>query len=305
MGTTKSNNMRCIIALILVAVLIAPAHSTSLAAATLKIWTAADCSGTLIEDKFIMNPPTDGSCMQARNENEDSNGNKFDPPTYETFYRKATCTANTATNGYSSKKYTDSSCTTARTTGSDNSIEVPTGTCQSITDGSATVYRQFGCASTSATVGAALYGAYSAAGCADSTLTSGGYFAINFCAMESNNGAVTKSKKWVIEGGKLQEYEYTAANKDCSAGGTAMVNSTYSSDACSASLKNPGTEWYKISAVIDGASIAGYSTLAGNTATSAAISVFLGVVCTVLNLMFCQLEQIGRAHMVLAFVSHE
>merc|ERR1712195_322662 len=109
MGTTKSNNMRCTIALILVAVLIAPAHSTSLAGVTVKIWTAADCSGTatLIEDKFRMNPPTDGSCMEARNENEDSDGNKFDPPTYETFYMKATCTANTATNGWSSKRYTD------------------------------------------------------------------------------------------------------------------------------------------------------------------------------------------------------
>merc|ERR1712166_1292064 len=269
MGTTKSNNMRCIIALILVAVLIAPAHSTSLAGMTEKRWTAADCSGTatLIKDRFMMTPPTDGSCMQARNENEDSNGNKFDPPTYETFYRKATCTANTATNGYSSKKYTDSSCTTARTTGSDNSIEVPTGTCHSMTEGSATLYRQFGCASTSATVGAVLFGAYSAAGCADSTLTG--------------------SKKWVIEGGKLQQYEYTAANKDCSAGGTAVVNMTFSSGACSASLAKPGTQWIKMSAVIDGASIAGYSTLAGNTATSAAISVFLGVVCTVLNLMFC------------------
>jgi len=289
MGTTKSNNMRCIIALILVAVLIAPAHSTSLAGMTEKRWTAADCSGTatLIKDRFMMTPPTDGSCMQARNENEDSNGNKFDPPTYETFYRKATCTANTATNGYSSKKYTDSSCTTARTTGSDNSIEVPTGTCQSITEGSATVYRQFGCASTSATVGAVLFGAYSAAGCADSTLTGVGYFAVNFCEMESDNGAVEKSNKWVIEGGKFQQYEYTAANKDCSAGGTAKVNMSYSSGACSASLQNPGTQWIKMSALTDGASIAGYSTLTGNTATSAAISVFLGVVCTVLNLMFC------------------
>merc|ERR1712166_337199 len=287
MGTTKSNNMRCIIALILVAVLIAPAHSTSLAAATMKIWTGADCSGTLIEDIFIMNPPTDGSCMEARNENEDSDGNKFDPPTYETFYRKATCTANTATNGWSRKKYTDSSCTTARTTGSDNSIEVPPGTCHSMTEGSATLYRQFGCASTSATVGAVLFGAYSAAGCADSTLTGNGYFTVNFCEMDSDNGASTGSKKWVIEGGKLQQYEYTAANKDCSAGGTAVVNMTYSSGACSASLAKPGTQWIKMSAVIDGASIAGYSTLAGNTATSAAISVFLGVVCTVLNLMFC------------------
>merc|ERR1711865_58462 len=289
MGTTKSNNMRCTIALILVAVLIAPAHSTSLAGVTVKIWTAADCSGTatLIEDKFRMNPPTDGSCMEARNENEDSDGNKFDPPTYETFYRKATCTANTATNGWSSKKYTDSSCTTARTTGSDNSIEVPTGTCHSMTEGSATLYRQFGCASTSATVGAVLFGAYSAAGCADSTLTGNGYFTVNFCEMDSDNGASTGSKKWVIEGGKLQQYEYTAANKDCSAGGTAVVNMTFSSGACSASLAKPGTQWIKMSAVIDGASIAGYSTLAGNTATSAAISVFLGVVCTVLNLMFC------------------
>ena len=107
--------------------------------------------------------------------------------------------------------------------------------------------------------------------------------------MDEEANAWGKSEKQVIENGKVQMYKYTAAGtSDCSGTGTAVVNATYTLGACTASLSEPDTTWYKMSAMIDGSSIAGASTLAsGNTATSAAISVFLGVVCTVLNLMLC------------------
>ena len=94
------------------------------------------------------------------------------------------------------------------------------------------------------------------------------------------------------------------ASKDCFA--TVTPGRGWDVDACNSNSDDNPPAWYKISAVIDGAFVPGYSTLSsGNTATSAAISVFLEVVCTVLNLMFCYLEQISRAHTVLTFVSHQ
>merc|ERR1712166_113529 len=105
MGSTwgiQSVNMTCTRLTFILAVLIAPACSTSVGFAIKKRGSAAGCSGTdtLIYDKIQTGKgPTDGSC----------NEKVGDTPTA---YEKTTCTANTATDGYSNGDYTDAGCTT-------------------------------------------------------------------------------------------------------------------------------------------------------------------------------------------------
>merc|ERR1712166_42237 len=286
MGSTmgiQSVNMTCTRLTFILAVLIAPACSTSVGFAIKKRWSAAGCSGTdtLIYDKIQMGKgPTDGSC----------NEEVGDTPTA---YEKTTCTANTATDGYSNGDYTDAGCTTL--VAGEVLTTKPTNECVTNT-GSVTEYETWVCGTTSPTLGGVYYQQYNAAGCPDSNRTSAGYFAVNYCKKDSTNGAWKDSSKDVIENGKIQTYEWEdsstfstterLAAKGCTGGGTAKVNATYTLNACTAALGQSGV-WYKMGALIDGASIDGYSTVSGNTATSAAISVFLGVVCTVLNLMFC------------------
>merc|ERR1712166_226649 len=245
MGSTwgiQSVNMTCTRLTFILAVLIAPACSTSVGFAIKKRWSAAGCSGTdtLIYDKIQTGKgPTDGSC----------NEKVGDTPTA---YEKPTCTASTATDGYPNGDYTDAGCTTL--VAGEVLTTKPTNECVTNTG------------------------------------------SVNYCKKDSTNGAWKDSSKDVIENGKIQTYEWEdsstfstterLAAKGCTGGGTAKVNATYTLNACTAALGQSGV-WYKMGALIDGASIDGYSTVSGNTATSAAISVFLGVVCTVLNLMFC------------------
>jgi len=270
MGTIQSVNMTCTqLTLILGAVLIAPACSTSLATATHKMWSTAGCSGTdtLTADKVEIFE--DGTCMETAADGT-------------TIYEKSSCTADT-TNGYTRKQYSDSACTTETTSLSTET----TGSCVQV---DANEYKQLGCGTTSATLGAVKYTKHSAAGCADSTLTDAGYWTVNFCSMDNNDGAWEESTKISIVNGKISYSQWTdSASKDCSGTGTPV--GTFEIDACAQMTPASGTleaVWYKTSAMIDGASVPGYSTLSsGNTATSAAISVSLGVVCTVLNLMFC------------------
>lgn len=100
------------------------------------------------------------------------------------------------------------------------------------------------------------YGLYSAVGCADSTLTGSGYWAINFCAMDNSDGAWGKSEMRTIVNGKISYSEWTdSASKDCSATVTPLGALDF--DACSQS----GSRWIKTGALIDGASVPGYSTL--------------------------------------------
>ena len=206
--TIQSVNMlhRCTqLTLILVAVLIdiAPACSTSLTAMTKKTWTAAGCSGTdtLIADSITI---FDTTCME----------NAKDGVTY---YEKSTCTANTATctNGYTRTKYTDSACTVESTSSEISSDAETTGACTQ----SGTEYTQYGCSTTSATLGAVKWTKHSAAGCTDSTLTRSGYWAINFCAVDNSDGAYEKSEKRNIVDGKLSFDKWPASlsSKDCSA----------------------------------------------------------------------------------------
>jgi len=270
--------------LILVAALIAPAYS-SLPFVTKKTYSAAGCAAaTLIGDAMEMDEgPSDGTCGMTAGETEDATGS--DTGVYETFYEKVTCADNTATNGYTVAEFSDSACTVAKTTLPLRPQTKTTGGCTLEAVGS-NEYEQYGCGSTSDTVGAVKYGMYSTADCADASFQSAGYFAVNFCQMSTSGGAWISSSKAVIENAKIQTYTYSTV-QDCSSAGVAQPLQIYTLDACTAHPSQPG-QWLKLGKMIDGSSIDGAGTVpTGNTATSAAISVFLGVVCTVLNLMFC------------------
>ena len=187
------------------------------------------------------------------------------------FYERSTCTADTATNGYTRTIYTDSACTVESTTG-EPSVAKPTGTC---TDQGVGTFELYGCTSTSATLGAMKYTKHSAAGCADSTLTESGYRPINFCEVDSDNNAYEKSEKSNIVNGQISFGQWPAsmASKDCSATGFTVLGALYPDDVCRHGGEHDPDSWNKYSAVIDGASVPGYSTLSsttsGNTPTTA------------------------------------
>merc|ERR1712166_362539 len=220
MGSTwgiQSVNMTCTRLTFILAVLIAPACSTSVGFAIKKRWSAAGCSGTdtLIYDKIQTGKgPTDGSC----------NEEVGDTPTA---YEKTTCTANTATDGYSNGDYTDAGCTTL--VAGEVLTTKPTNECVTNT-GSVTEYETWVCGTTSPTLGGVYFQQYNAAGCPDSNRTSAGYFAVNYCKKGSTNGAWKDSSKDVIENGKIQTYEWEdsstfstterLAAKGCTGGGS-------------------------------------------------------------------------------------
>ena len=236
--------------LILVAALIAPAYSTSLATVTRKMWSIAGCSGTdnLVADR-IDKIFVDGACTSVTK--PDDSGESV------TYYEKSSCIADTATNGYIVHEYTDSACSVGKDPDSVTEGS-PTGSCV-YKASSEKGYRQYGCSSTSATLGAVTWGQHSAAGCADSTLIRNGYWAINLCEMDMNQdslGTWKKSYKRSIVNGNVVYSEWTdSASKDCSATVTPLGALDF--DACSQS----GSRWIKTGALIDGASVPGYSTL--------------------------------------------
>merc|ERR1711865_102406 len=293
MGITSNDNMPSTqLTLILVAALIAPAYS-SLTFGTTKSYSAAGCSAaTLIEDKIeamTMAGPADGSCGMNGEAEQGSS-------TYAAVYEKSTCTDAT-TNGYTYGQFTDSACTIAKTTTRRRvkAVTESTGVCEA--HAWKAEWKQYGCVSTSETLGAVNYGVFSTADCADASIQMVGYYMVNFCNVSSSNSLWSRSTKTVIENAKLVGYEYTTAGggtKDCS--GTATPTGTPATPAaCTAIESHPG-QWLKVGNMIDGSGIDGADTITkdkiptdttGNTATSAAISVFLGFVCTVLNLMFC------------------
>merc|ERR1712166_1301096 len=196
MGSTwgiQSVNMTCTRLTFILAVLIAPACSTSVGFAIKKRGSAAGCSGTdsLIYDKIQTGKgATDGSC----------NEKVGDTPTA---YEKTTCTANTATDGYSNGDYTDAGCTSL--VAGEVLTTKPTNECVA-NSGSVTEYEQWVCGTTSPTLGGVYYQQYNAAGCPDSNRTSAGYFAVNYCKKDSTNGAWKDSSKDAIENGKIRAH---------------------------------------------------------------------------------------------------
>lgn len=172
-------------------------------------------------------------------------------------WTKVSCTADTATNGYTQGGYTDSTCSTLAVSshGSlDQKLE-PTGSCAA--DGSK--YKKYSCASTSADVGAIDVSLYNAAGCADTELSGKWIYLINKCEPKGDEG----SGKWVIENGKIQYYKWTSV-LDCS--GTGVAEGLLAADACTA-FGSQGKS-IKLGTMIDGASIDGYSALSSGGTTS-------------------------------------
>ena len=97
--------------MILVAVLIAPACSTSVTYVQSEEYSAAGCSSTtLVEESLDYRAGTQiDSCNQRSVVT--AQGTWFEQPPSNT-WTKVTCTANTATNGYTYGRYSDSACTT-------------------------------------------------------------------------------------------------------------------------------------------------------------------------------------------------
>merc|ERR1712166_1114888 len=266
MGHTQGVNMHCT-TLILVAVLIAPACSTSVTYPQYQEYTAAGCSSTtLVKEEFELRAGTQmGSCNKASVATATQLPGKEAP---SNAWTKVTCTADTATNGYTYGTYTDSECTTLLGDGRGGEDKKLEGTGSDLcNDDGPNKFQKYSCGSTSADVGAVDYSFHSAAGCADSDLTGIGFLLVNKCEQKSEDG-VRHSEKRVIENGKIQAYKWTnSANLlDCS--GTGAIWYPLSVDTCQA-FGSFG--WIKVGTMIDGASIAGYSTL-GATPTPAPTS---------------------------------
>ena len=263
---------------LILAVLIAPGYSTSKAYVSKKMWSSSGCTGTatLIKDSYD-DFWADNTCIPeavATAGRRRTSGNTNN-------YRKVSCTANTASTGYTRTEYTDSACTA----GASQTSAGSTDTCF----GAGSEYEIYSCTTTSATVGAFEYGTYSAEGCADSELNGAGAALVNFCKQDVDSGAWSESSKYLIENGRFVKYKWTnSANKDCSGTGTAVVESgtTYSwtPGACQAI----GTQWIKVSALIDGASIDGYSTLSqsGNSSDRKAMLNPIALLLAGLSLSF-------------------
>ena len=100
-----------ILILALLAVLIAPAYSTSETYRSTKVWTASGCSGTssLIQDTYDDEVLADGTCVKTEEATSGNGGNTG--YTAAELWIKATCTVAT-TDGWSRGVYTDSACTT-------------------------------------------------------------------------------------------------------------------------------------------------------------------------------------------------
>ena len=232
--------------ILVLAVLIAPAYPTSKAYVSKKMWTSSGCTGDMVKDKYD-DFFADGTCIPESK----STASRRRTAITDT-YRKVLCTANTATTGYTRTEYTDSACTT----GASQTASGSTDTCF----GAGSEYETYTCTTTSATVGAVEYRTYSVDGCADAELAGAGFFLVNYCVRDEEDGTWSESWKYVIEGGKLQKYEWKNwANADCSGTGTAVTDRRFTTDSCNTF----GTEFIKISALIDGADIDGYSTLNG------------------------------------------
>jgi hypothetical protein len=269
--------------ILIVAVLIAPAYSTSVTYAIKSTYSSSGCeASTITEFSYEIRAGLElGSCVKNSVATATAIAGESTP--IDT-WTKVTCTADTA-NGYTYGKYSDSACTVEQ----DPSSTATTGSCDADGNIPADKWVKVGCASTSADVGVLGYTKYSAAGCADSDLDKIGFWLINYCSLEEVDG-VAQSEKWVVEDGKFMLYKWTASS-DCSGTGTAQLTTAISEGACQKPTSDP--YFYQVGTMTDGASIAGYSApgdpsfIDGNTATSAAISVFLGGLCIVLNLMFC------------------
>merc|ERR1712166_569156 len=248
---TQGVNMHCTTS-ILVAVLIAPACSTSVTYPQYQEYTAAGCSSTtLVKEEFELRAGTQmGSCNKASVATATAIAGQDAP---SNSWTKVTCTADTATNGYTYGRYTDSGCTTllqGEHGGEDKKLE---GTGSDLcNDDGPNKFQKYSCGSTSADVGAVAWTLHSAAGCADSDLTGIGFLLVNKCEQKSEDG-VRHSEKNVIENGKIKTYKWTnSANLlDCS--GTGTPSNLLSVDACQA-LGSLG--WFKLGTMIDGASLA-------------------------------------------------
>jgi len=255
---------------LVLAAFIAPAYSTSKAYVSKKTWTSAGCSGTstLIGDGYD-DFFADGTCIP---ESKATSSRRRDS---STIYRKVLCTANTANTGYTRTEYTDAACTTGAN-------QVNAGSTDTCTQGGSE-YKLNTCATTSATVGAIEYGTYSAAGCADAELNGAGFFLVNFCKMQDDgSGTWSNSEKFVIEGGQLKKYRFTdSSQKDCS--GVGALQTTYDANSCQV-MDAGANQYLKTSALIDGASIEGASTLAGSTGNNAGAQNVLNSITMLLGL---------------------
>merc|ERR1712166_1644987 len=149
MGHTQGVNMHCT-TLILVAVLIAPACSTSVTYPQYQEYTAAGCSSTtLVKEEFELRAGTQmGSCNKASVATATAIAGQNAP---SNSWTKVTCTANTATNGYTYGRYSDSACTTivAELFGRDRDSE-ENRLKQKPTDSCTAGNMKYSCASTSA-----------------------------------------------------------------------------------------------------------------------------------------------------------
>jgi len=258
--------------ILIVAVLIAPAYSATYAIK--ETWSSSGCSGTRTKFGYEQ-----GSGLEMGSCNKKSAITAADADADR--WSKLTCADNTV-NGYTQGEYTDSACTVAF----DSEDAVSTATTGTCIQGEG-AWIKVSCPSTSEQVGALAYTKHSAAGCADSDLEDIGFWLINYCINEGpdDNGAAA-SEKWVVADSKFQLYKY--ASSDCS--GTATLAEETPVPLSEGACQAAGDAWFLVGTMTGGASIAGYTAPAddsGNTATSAAISVFLGVLCTMLNLMFC------------------
>lgn len=252
------------------------------------LWSSAGCttSADIISDNI--NPaimPSQG-CMAVQKATASSCDNDHGVTTCSNKYEKVTCTANTATTGFTKKKYSDSACTTDTGGAIQASTGTSTGAC--VQDGANQPYVKYTCDTTSATVGLVPYGLYSAAGCADDQLKGAGSFLVNSCSPNEEGIAWNRSDKYVIENGKFKQYRWTnTANKDCSGTGTEITSGNVV-----IGCEPFGSQWIKVGAMIDGANIAGASTLSGASSSGVQAplkitTVFLALVLAV-GLVFHQ-----------------